>query len=185
MISCKKEEDTIKLKEGRKVEFIDVSSYSDWIYFSFSKGEVVEITDYQSSLDWDIAFHRGDIRTNGGVSGIGASEVINSNEKDWEKVSKAPDFGYSKDEIGLITISFTGEGVIEEEQPYSPVLSTWLEIDTSNPPPVYIISNWIYVTKTSDGKYVKLQIFDNKNEKDKAGYVSFRYLYNADGSEDF
>jgi hypothetical protein len=42
------------------------------------------------------------------------------------------------------------------------------------------------VVKAADGNYVKLWIYDNKDERDeKAGYVSFQYQYNADGGTGF
>ncbi|MCK9292308.1 MAG: HmuY family protein [Bacteroidales bacterium] len=176
--ACTKDDEGEKPIEGVKdIQFINARSYTDWVYFSFSKGETVEINDFQNSLEWDIAFHRGDIRTNGGASGIGQAEALNTQQKSWDAITEAPLSGYKKDEIGMITIEFTGEGIVEEEQPYSQVLSTWLEIDTSNPPPRYVLSNWIYVVKTAEGSYVKIQLYDNKNEKDEAGYVSFTYQY--------
>lgn len=50
---------------------IDARSYSDWVYFSFDKGEVVTInpTTFSTDLSWDIAFHRNDVRLNCGASG--------------------------------------------------------------------------------------------------------------------
>ena len=42
-----------------------------YTYFSFSKGDVVELTDAEaeSSTEWDIAFKRSEIKLNGGASG--------------------------------------------------------------------------------------------------------------------
>lgn len=185
MTACEKEEKTVARQAVMK-EFIDVSSYTEWVYFSFSKGSVVTVTDYQNDMSWDIAFHRGDVRLNGGASGIGKAEAVNTQSTNWDAVLAAPSTGYVKDQKGEITIAFTGTGIKVEEQPFSQVLTTWLTVDTSNPPPVYTLHNWIYVLKAADGNYVKLQIYDNKDEKDeKAGFISFKYLYNADGSTSF
>ena len=43
---------------------IDASSYDDWIYFSFDSGEIVDISEPEGSMDWDIAFQRNNIKTN-------------------------------------------------------------------------------------------------------------------------
>ena len=101
--SCKKDEVDSSIDEDKKespikdIKFLDVSSYTDWVYFSFSEEKVVEIEDYTNSLDWDIAFHRGDIRTNGGTSGIGKAEALDTGLKDWDKVTTIPEDGYKKD----------------------------------------------------------------------------------------
>ena len=50
---------------------INASAYNKWIYFSFETGNTLEINNPESSLDWDIAFKKNHIRTNGGLSGIG------------------------------------------------------------------------------------------------------------------
>lgn len=187
MTACDKDDKESSLPgQVKDIKFIVATSYTDWVYFSFSKGEVVTVTDYQNDLSWDIAFHRGDVRLNGGASGKGQGEVVNTNIKNWDEVKEAPSSGYVKDKIGKITTSFTGNGITEEDQPFSQVLTGWLTVDTSNPPPKYTIHNWIYVLKAADGKYVKLWIYDNKDAKDdKAAHVSFKYQYNASGSTRF
>lgn len=171
--------------EVKDVKFEDVRSYTDWKYFSFSKGEFVTVADYQNDLTWDIAFHRGDVRLNGGASGKGKGEAINTQQTNWNTVTEAPASGYIKDQVGKITTAFTGDGITEEYQPFSQTVTTWLTVDTSNPPPKYTVHNWIYVVKAADGNYVKLWLYDNKDEKNAAGYVSFRYQYNASGSTKF
>jgi len=185
--SCSDDENPYVQTTGeiKNYTFLDARAYSDWVYFSFEQGEIVEVADFQNDLNWDIAFHRGDIRLNGGKSGEGLGEAVNTYTTDWNAVSAAPSSGYVKDEIGIITIAFIGTGVIEEDQPFSQTMSTWLTVDTTTPPPVYTLNNWIYVLKTADGKFVKIQIYDNKNETGNAGYVSFKYQYNTDGGSDF
>ncbi len=186
LASCSKEDDEAALPGNVKdIRFIDVKSYTNWVYFSFAKSEVVAVTDYANDLSWDIAFHRGDVRINGGASGRGKAEVINTKSTDWKSVVQVPSSGYVKDEVGKITTAFTGGGTTEEDQPFSQTLSGWLTVDTSNPPPKYVVNNWIYVMKAADGKYVKLWIYDNKNEKNVSGYVSFKYQYNESGATTF
>lgn len=186
--SCRNDDDnTTPSLPGdiKDITFINTTSYTDWIYFSFSKGETIPITDYQNDLSWDIAFHRGDIRLNGGESGKGKAEAINTNNKDWNSVIEAPASGYIKDKVGEITTAFTGTGIKTEHQPFSQTLSGWLTVDTSNPPPKYTVNKWVYIVKAANGNYVKLYLYDNKNEKNAAGYVSFKYQYNASGSNKF
>ena len=69
--------------EAKEVKDLDASDEQKWVYFSFEKGTVVEVTNPRTTDNWDIAFNRYNIRTNGGVSGIGEVEVVNTNSKDF------------------------------------------------------------------------------------------------------
>ena len=180
-----REEDIATAGEIKTHQFLDARSYTDWVYFSFSKSEIVTVADPQTDANWDIAFHRGDVKINGGKSGKGSAEAINTNKTEWNAVTSAPTSGYVKDEIGKITTAFTGTGITEEDQPFSQTLTTWLTVDTSSPPPKYTVHNFVYVVKSASGKYVKLQIYDNKSATNTAGYVSFKYHYNAEGGSAF
>lgn len=179
------EEDIATAGEIKTYQVLDARSYTNWVYFSFSKNEIVTVTDVQADKNWDIAFHRGDVKLNGGKSGKGSGEAINTNKIEWNAVTSAPTSGYVKDEIRKITTAFTGTGITEEDQPFSQILTTWLTVDTSSPPPKYTVHNYVYVVKSASGKYVKLQIYDNKSATNTAGYVSFKYQYNAEGGAAF
>ncbi|MFT3740971.1 MAG: HmuY family protein [Breznakibacter sp.] len=184
-VACDSDDEELLPGNVSKYEYLDATSYTGWVYFSFEKGEIVEVSDSQNDLSWDIAFHRGDIRLNGGLSGVGKGAVVNTDATDWDSVKEAPTSGYTTDKVGAITTAFTGTGITTEEQSFSQTLATWLTIDTSNPPPVYTYNNWIYVVITASGKYVKLHIYDYKNEKNAGAYISFKYQYNDSGSSKF
>ena len=60
---------------------IDASSWDSWVYYSFGLESIVDIITPESSLDWDIAFKRNHIRTNGGLSGMGQGcGIVNQNQ---------------------------------------------------------------------------------------------------------
>lgn len=187
MSSCSRDKADEQLKSGevKQYEFLDASAFDTWTYFSFEKGKIVEVSDFKNDSNWDIAFHRGDIRLNGGASGKGLAEAINTGKKEWSSVVSAPATGYGKDGIGKIVVSYSRGGVVQDDQPFSQVMANWLTIDTKNHPPKYTVNNWVYVIKTATGKPVKIQIYDNKNEKGRAGHFSFKYQYNASGSTKF
>lgn len=180
-----RDDDVATAGEIKTHQFLDARSYANWVYFSFSRNEIVAVDDAQNDANWDIAFHRGDVKLNGGKSGKGSSEAINTAKTEWNAVTSAPTSGYAKDEIGTITTAFTGAGVTEEDQPFSQIVSTWLTVDTSTPPPKYTVHNYVYVLRSASGKYVKLQLYDNKSATNAAGYVSFKYQYNAGGGSAF
>ena len=178
--------------EAKEVKDLDASDEQKWVYFSFEKGTVVEVTNPRTTDNWDIAFNRYNIRTNGGVSGIGEVEVVNTNSKDFASVTKAPADGYKKDEkvkeFGRPAPGQTQPSIIEVEK--NPVISGTVQSTDPKgwynyiPPkkgensPHFEITKYVYVLKTVKGdKYVKIQLTNyNKSDKpDKSGFITFIY----------
>ena len=190
----KKEEPAPTPQGGAKeVKDLDASDQQKWVYFSFTKGTVVEITNPKTTDDdWDIAFNRYNIRTNGGVSGKGEAEVVNTNNKDFAAVTKAPAEGYEKDkkftEVGRPAPGQTQPSITVVEK--NPVISGTVMVENSkgwynyNRPkqgentPHFDITKYVYVIKTAKGnKYVKIQLtgYTKSNQPDKSGFITFTY----------
>ena len=190
----KKEEPAPTPQGGAKeVKDLDASDQQKWVYFSFTKGTVVEITNPKTTDDdWDIAFNRYNIRTNGGVSGKGEAEVVNTNSKDFAAVTKAPAEGYEKDkkftEVGRPAPGQTQPSITEVEK--NPVISGTVMVENSkgwynyNRPkqgentPHFDITKYVYVIKTAKGnKYVKIQLtsYTKSDQPDKSGFITFTY----------
>ena len=79
---------SIALSDYTLVE-IDATSYSEWVYFSFTSGEIIEIEDPSSSNQWHLGIMRNHFRTNSGQSGngIGGAYVDSSliwNSEIWD-----------------------------------------------------------------------------------------------------
>ena len=86
----------------KDVKMLNATSYEKWIYFSLTKGEIIEVTNPEQDFSWDIAFQRWYVKTNSGTSGKGKGGAINTKEIDWNKINKAPLSGYKTDEIGIL-----------------------------------------------------------------------------------
>ena len=198
--SCSKEDDKkpepapAPAPQGAKeIKDLDASDQQKWVYFSFTKGTVVEITNPKTTDDdWDIAFNRYNIRTNGGVSGKGEAEVVNTNSKDFAAVTKAPAEGYEKDkkftEVGRPAPGQTQPSITEVEK--NPVISGTVMVENSkgwynyNRPkqgentPHFDITKYVYLLKTAKGnKYVKIQLtsYTKSDQPDKSGFITFTY----------
>ena len=159
---------------AKEVKDLDASDEQKWVYFSFEKGTTVEVTNPRTTDNWDIAFNRLSIRTNGGVSGSGEAEVVNTNSKDFAAVTKAPAEGYEKDrkvtEVGRPAPGQTQPSVKEVEK--NPVISGTVMVENSkgwcnyNRPkegentPHYGVTKYVYVLKTA---------------KDNYGFITFTY----------
>ena len=83
---------------------IDASDYSSWVYFSLSEGNIVNVPDPENSLNWDMAFKRNHIKTNGGLSGKGdVCSIVDDFEvwttDDFETLISIPDSQCEEDQV--------------------------------------------------------------------------------------
>jgi hypothetical protein len=165
-------------------------SVDQWVYFSFeANAEVsgIDSSNFQTSADWDIAFHSRHVRLNGGASGSGQAEALDLGERDWESVTEAPATGYIRD-IWVDSILFAGVG---EQGPImigtflNPAFETAFSVDLTTYPPTYLPSRHVYVLRTRAGRYVKIMLTDYYNDKGESGYITFRYRMAAEGSNKF
>jgi hypothetical protein len=181
--ACESEDPDPIVEDNWETVTLDATAYESWVYFSFSENAEVAISDYRNSMDWDIGFHRYDVRLNCGTSGPGQGGSQSMGVVDFESVTEAPESGYSlNDSIGVILES----GVWEYTNvPGDTVLSTWMNIDFSNPPPKYTLSNEIYVIRTADGRYARIWLKDYFDDKSSSGHVTMQYTYQEDGSRSF
>jgi len=177
-----KEEEPKPVLEVKTVQ-IDARSYPDWVYFSFEKGEVVTVNpaSFSSDLNWDIAFHRNDVRLNGGASGKGAGGALKTSAKSLAEITTAPASGYKTDVIKSIMTKFVLPVPVFEDQPASTEIN-WLNVDTSNPPPVYTLFDDVYVVKTAQGKYAKIKFKNYLGDKNETMIITLEYAYQPDGS---
>lgn len=143
-----------------------------WAYFDFSRGAVVDIRD-RTSLDWDLAFQRHRIISNGGATNpAGQAGILNLGMVDFQAVTTAPESGY---------ISDTGtrpRGITENKG-----IARWYDysIFTHTLKP----KGEVYIIRTADNKYAKMRILSYYCEKKKSGCVTIEYVYQGNGSRKF
>ncbi len=180
-VACEKKKEETKPLDNAKVHVFDTRAYDKWVYFSFEQDKEVEVTDFQHSLEWDIAFHRFNVRVNCGTSGIGEGGSISMGQVNFDEVIEAPKEGYAlNDSISIVT---KPGGWFEQEMvPGDTVMANWLYF--TGPPPEYNITHHIYVIKTAKGKYAKVWLKDYYNDNSETGYVTMQYFYQEDGSRE-
>ena len=184
LVSCKKDEpEELNIAEGKTVT-VDATSYDEWTYFSFSVGDVVTVTDPATETNWDLAFMRNHIRTNSGTSGGGQGGAYDAGVVGFETITEAPSTGYVVDvnNVEHTIMDFTqNPPVVIVEVNASAVLETWGAFDTSVSPPLFNVSDKIFVVKSANGKYAKIHVQAYSNA-DGSGHVTFEYKYQADGT---
>lgn len=178
MVSCKKEP-VETLTEGKTIT-VDATSYEEWTYFSFEKGDVITVTDPATDKNWDLGFLRSHIRTNSGTSGSALGGAYDKGTVDFETVTEAPTSGFTADvddEVSQFNMTTFQYDLISANA----VLDTWGSFDNSQSPPPFNVSNKIFVVKTANGKYAKIHIKAYSNESG-TGNITFEYKYQADGT---
>lgn len=107
-------------------------------------------------------------------------------DTDWNKVSSvSSDSTFVEDANSMILIGSAMPPTPEtmRQVGVNSLISGWAKyVHTSGH---YVISKNVYIVKTADGKYVKLQFINYLNDEDKSGYLSFKYQYQKDGSKTF
>jgi hypothetical protein len=152
---------------------VDARSKELWMYFDFSRGTVIGVQNPKTD-DWDIAFQRHTIRTNGGATNAsGQGAVLALPEADFAAVTRVPT------EAEFVADVQTKKRL----HPYNPALQKWYNYSyTTN---VLVPKPMVYIVRTQDGKYAKMRILSYYCKGDEAGCMTFEYVYQGDGSPRF
>ena len=139
---------------------IDARSGREWVYFDFSEGRAVSPS--RESLDWDMAFQRTDILTNGGD----ANSVGLGGDADLGRVglaeAKPPAAGYVIDVVH------------DERGPENPTLHKWYSYNWTT----HVVSseNQTYALRAATGEVVLLKFVSYYRDDGSSGCVTFQYL---------
>lgn len=171
----------IKINEATRTGtiYIDASDYTKWNYISLKDKKVVTaLYDEQQPENWDFAVHRYDAKTNS----ASVFETEYYDLTDISSVSKFSGADFIADEwtTNKITIDMSQmmEGIIKyAEDFYNPCLSKWLNVDTSSMPPVYTLSEKVYILKLQDGTFAALKLSNFMNTSGIKGFMTIDYLY--------
>ncbi|MZG29851.1 MAG: hypothetical protein F3741_03425 [Nitrospinae bacterium] len=153
-----------------QVTTINASSEKDYVYFDFSSGKPVRILD-TSSLEWDLAFRRGKVISNGGASSkLGKAGLIDLGEVEFDGIAEVPLDNYIKD-------------VAADTETENPVLEKWYNYNYFTHK--LTAKKNSYAVRTADGKFAKFQFLSFYCDNKEAGCVKIRYVYQDNGSNSF
>ena len=152
---------------------INATKKGVWVHFSFSTMSVNYSPKInRDSTDWDIAFHRAKIVTNGGATNPkGNTAVALASTADFDSIIEAPVSGYVVD-----------QPTANPREYKNPVLDPW-----------YVYDFWthkltpqkaVYVIKTTNGDYVKMLILDYYCGTIAACYT-IKYVFQGQGTRSF
>ena len=154
-----------------RVVMINASSENDWVYFDFSRGGVVKIQD-QTSLEWDLAFRRSKVISNGGATNkFGKAGLVDlGNSTEFNQIPEAPLNNYTQDSA-------------TRTETENPILLKWYRYNylTHKLTPK---SN-TYAVKTADEKFAKIKFLNFYCANKETGCIQMQYVYQASGSNKF
>ena len=142
---------------------VDASSPEQWRYFSFRFGSVL---DNAGPRDWDLAFRRYQVITNGGPRFTGDGGVVDLGRLAFADVASAPEAGYQ-----------VTEG---DAEPRNPALAGWYSYSYFSH--VLTPRTRVWAVRSADGHYAKVEFVSYYCANLEPGCVTFRYVYQGDGS---
>ena len=142
---------------------VDASNPDQWRYFSFRFGSVL---DNAGPRDWDLAFRRYQIIANGGPRFTGEGGVVDLGRVAFDDVTWAPEAGYH-----------VTEG---DAEPRHPVLSGWYSYSYFSH--VLTPKPRVWAVRSAAGRYAKVEFVSYYCANLEPGCVTFRYVYQGDGS---
>jgi hypothetical protein len=155
--------DTGPVLVGPIVYTVDATDAERWRYFSFRVSAVV---DDPSARAWDLAFRRYQIIANGGSGFRGRAGIVDLGPVRFDAVHTVPADGY-----------LVNEG---KPDPRNPAIAGWYQYGFFS----HVLSPkpHVWAVRTSEGRYAKLEMLGYYCPGSQPGCVTFRYVYQGDGS---
>lgn len=168
--------------------YIDASSYTKWTYLNLDTRTIdTTYINKNGSEDgnvpsaWHIAVHRYDVKTNGG-------SVLQTEYSDPALLVSSgimPEGEFKEDifTTDKIAIDMTGMmdgNIIYAPSSYNEELSRWLNVDTSQMPPIYTMSGKVYLLRVSDGRHAAIILRDYMNDAKVKGFMTIDYVFPVD-----
>lgn len=159
--------------------FIDATDYAKWTYINFAK-KTIDTSNIRMEepepANWDFAIHRYDVKTNNGAAL--QTEHFSLHVFKGNGVSLSGDF--SPDTLSRVAYDMSGmmdNNVLYTDSHLNKVLCKWLDVNTSQMPPIYTLSNRVYILRLSNGQYAALLFTNYMNSASVKGYVTIRYVF--------
>ncbi|KAA6301008.1 MAG: hypothetical protein EZS26_002860 [Candidatus Ordinivivax streblomastigis] len=171
------------------------SSYEKWHFFAFDGDSIIGSCDaydsiayeeWQNRTDWDLAFHRQNIKTNSGVSGCGIGGIMEYKQEtfSFDAIIEAPEEGYQMDVSDSIIydMSHMMDGQIGYVYTgLSQPVKNWAVLtDMMNG--VWTYAQKAFIVRTAKGKYAKIFLKNFKSAIGASGTVTMEYVYQSDGT---
>lgn len=158
--------------------YINATDYTVWTYIDFEQLRIdsLSVSDPEPAK-WDFAVHRYDTKTNNAkVFGTNLSDL--NDARSWKADGEEGVSDIWTTDVIVTDMSTMMDGYLSyEDSWYNPELSEWLDVDTSVMPPIYTLSNKVYVIQLESGEKAAVKLVDFMNSAGVKGYMSIEYIY--------
>ena len=165
--------------------YINASSFNDWVYFSFETNSVIDIANPSSSLEWDMAFRRNHMKTNSGLSGLGAGGGYVDDSMswldNWETLNNAPSDANWQVDSEMCCYYDINDHTFSLSLIKNPALDQWGAFSANQ---VFEYSNYVMFVKDAEGSEAKFWAYDYYSTGAGGGHISIRYDILNDGGSD-
>ncbi|MCI6504395.1 MAG: HmuY family protein [Prevotella sp.] len=157
---------------------------SQWTYYNvhgsvYTEQRSVKVDTQRDAEEWDLAIHHFDVKTNGGT----ALETVYSSLDDLPATSdafKEADFTPDEWRTNQCIVDLTNMmsyNVWYTSSMVNTVLSRWVSMDFSSPPPVYSASQRVYLLRMKDGTCAALRLVDYMSDRGTKGFLTIDVKY--------
>jgi len=153
--------DQPRADEGTIVMF-DARDDEAWVYFDVETDSIVERQTPENSGEWDLGLLRFNVSVNGGTSGAGGVEVAVLRDVAFADVNIAPTTGYVTDNAA--------NGPADMETMPGFAFDLWYDYDISRH--VLEPTGAVYVVRTVEGSYFKVEVLDYYDGAGSPGYLT-------------
>lgn len=166
-----------QLPEGSYVEFskndqgfttmkVNATFKESWVYVDLDEPKELQTQEALSTAEWDVAFQRFKIISNGGFSGPGTVNVAILKKQDFDALSQAPSEGYVTDAVDSSDADTDVDSafLINGGWYYYDLLKHRL---TPN--------EVVYVLHTTQGKYLKFQMLSYYDSSGTPAQLSMKW----------
>ncbi len=158
-----------RLDDGSIETLVDATSTTAWHYLDLETGEAVMPADPKTDHQWDLAFWRYVVLSNGGVSGTGGAHVARLEGTSFEAVTRAPEEGWIDD-------APDGPDDLDDapDSAFANGVDDWFHYDLTT----HILTprtDVVFVVVTPSRNYFKLVFFAYYDAVGTPAYVRFRW----------
>ena len=148
--------------EGLRETLVDATSKEKYWYIDLDENAEVD----EASADWDLAFQRFKIKSNGGDSGDG-EVIVAKLETAFDALEKAPDSGYVEDSDAVSSKSENGDPNYAFLGP-----EPWYDYGAMHQ---LSPKDVVFVVRSTEEKFYKVEILDYYDEAGTAGFLRFQW----------
>ncbi len=130
--------------------------------------------------EWDLAIHHFDVRTNGGAVLRTDYASVDDVPEPLDAVGVGEDFiadTWTRHQCIVDLSSMFDRNIWFQASMVNPVLTEWVKMDFSTPPPKYEASRRVYLLRMADGSVAALQLKSYMSEAGTKGFLTIDVRY--------